>query len=61
MEYEHALCELCVRASLANRFSFLACTQQAATMSKSIAHSLPRSGQRQTLNIIHNHNTHFKK
>ncbi|SHO59308.1 hypothetical protein VQ7734_05092 [Vibrio quintilis] len=45
-----------LRASLAKRFSFLSCTPQAATMRKSLAHPLPRSGLgRQTLNIIPDH------
>ncbi|WP_206779652.1 hypothetical protein, partial [Vibrio vulnificus] len=41
-----------LRASTSKRFSRLACTQQAATMSKFFAHPLRASGQRQTLNII---------
>ena len=47
-----------LRAIPSKRFSFLTCTQQAATMSKSLAHPLRTLGFQQTLNIIHNHNAH---
>ncbi|MCG9573066.1 hypothetical protein L1D57_18215, partial [Vibrio diabolicus] len=47
---------MCVmlRALTSKRFSFLACTQRTATMSKSLAHPLRVLGQRRTTQ----HNTH---
>lgn len=47
-----------LRAIPSKRFSFLTCTQRAATMSKSLAHPLRSLGWQQTTQHKHVYNTH---
>jgi hypothetical protein len=47
-----------LRAITSKRFSFLACTQQAATISKSLAHPLSALGRWQTTQHKHEYNAH---